>query len=70
MTEPTKPPLPNYLVAQMALHKAGAFPPGSLTIGTVYHDDWCAQINGKGPCDCAPDMEFQVVDPGSTDASN
>jgi hypothetical protein len=23
----------------------------------VYHDGWCDKINGKGPCNCRPDVK-------------
>ena len=23
----------------------------------IRHDDWCSLLNGRGVCDCAPDVE-------------
>lgn len=23
---------------------------------TVFHDDWCDLLNGKGPCNCEPEV--------------
>jgi hypothetical protein len=29
-----------------------------LHLTEVFHDDWCALLNKKGPCDCNPTMEL------------
>lgn len=31
-------------------------------VAEVRHDDWCAFLNGCGPCDCNPDIEVQRID--------
>lgn len=32
--------------------------PGTLTIGTVFHDEWCPKLSG-GLCRCDPDLTFE-----------
>ena len=34
--------------------------PGSLTLVTVLHDDWCGHFRGL-PCDCDPDTVVQPI---------
>ncbi len=34
--------------------------PGKVSHTVFYHDDWCAQLNGKGTCNCEPDIEFDA----------
>lgn len=31
----------------------------------VLHDDWCALLTGRGPCDCSPDIVVRRVEPES-----
>jgi hypothetical protein len=30
--------------------------PKGVFISTVCHDDWCALLAGKGPCNCNPEV--------------
>ena len=30
-------------------------------VAEVRHDDWCAFLNARGPCNCNPDIEIQRV---------
>ncbi len=34
--------------------------PGTITIGTVLHDDWCPKLSG-GLCRCDPDLTFEPI---------
>jgi hypothetical protein len=51
---------PNYLApALAAAHEAlaaGRMRPGQVYTVCIAHDDWCALLAGKGPCDCNPDV--------------
>lgn len=29
-----------------------------VLVGNIRHDHWCAQLNGIGPCNCAPDIQL------------
>ena len=41
--------------------------PGHVYSVEVYHDDWCALLAGKGPCNCNPEVVPALVltEPGS-----
>lgn len=28
----------------------------------IYHDDWCALLEHKGPCDCDPNIKLRVIE--------
>lgn len=43
-----------------AIAKAGQLLPG-LHIATVWHDDWCALLASKGPCNCSPEVTLEEV---------
>ena len=34
--------------------------PGTVSHTVFHHDDWCDQLNGKGACNCEPDIEFDA----------
>ncbi len=40
--------------------------PGSLTLVTVLHDDWCGHFRGL-PCNCDPDTVVHPVTKSSLD---
>jgi DNA-directed RNA polymerase subunit RPC12/RpoP len=42
-------------VLELGRHLATHRGPGA-SIATVYHDDWCLQLNHKGPCNCNPEV--------------
>ena len=57
------PQLGNFVLqAQAACATARVFNGSGPMHVTVAHDDWCALINGRGPCNCNP-----VVGPAMTD---
>lgn len=33
--------------------------PGAMHAIEVAHDDWCALINNRGPCNCDPDIRVR-----------
>lgn len=37
--------------------ETGAIPMRDLPYLNIYHDDWCALIGNRGPCDCDPEVE-------------
>ena len=41
---------PNYLETLLGMKSTG---PGVYHV-EILHDDWCDQLNGKGPCNCEP----------------
>lgn len=50
-----------HMVEALAGVAAGAFPPGTLTIAHIAHDDWCPALQG-GLCRCEPDITYERVD--------
>ncbi len=52
----TIPSVPRYL--EKLLASGWVPPPGEVVEVMVYHDDWCAQLNGNGECNCDPDVEL------------
>lgn len=51
-----KHPLGNYFHKIQEMLERGEIKVASLTDVTVAHDDGCAQLSGKGVCDCDPDI--------------
>jgi hypothetical protein len=51
--------LPQYAGAVLE-QAVKALESGALTVGyyevVVRHDDWCALLAGRGPCDCDPEV--------------
>jgi hypothetical protein len=35
--------------------------PGTIQRVTIAHDDWCDLLNGRGPCNCDPDIGLPEV---------
>jgi hypothetical protein len=35
----------------------------AVTIATVAHDDWCLLLNGKGECNCDPEISYRAAPP-------
>ena len=54
--------IPNYMAAMFEAQAAGVFKPGSVYSTTVLHDDWCDQLNGRGPCNCEPELKVVEVE--------
>ena len=52
-----RPEVPGYMRRILGAYRVGAIPPGVADV-TVRHDDWCALLAGRGPCDCEPDIEI------------
>lgn len=46
----------NYLTALVEMQQQGDFPPGTLTMVNVFHDDWCCFLKGS-TCNCKPDFK-------------
>jgi hypothetical protein len=36
----------------------GRIQPGSFNLVAVCHDDWCRLLEGKGPCNCNPEVRM------------
>jgi hypothetical protein len=36
---------------------------GRVFTEAVYHDDWCDQLAGRGPCNCEPEIGEPVLWP-------
>ena len=57
---------PNYRAPAMSMiaaaMAAGQVRPGTVHHVLVYHDDGCAQLEGRGPCDCDPDIRMASPD--------
>lgn len=54
MSRPKVPPA--YLAKLVELYGEGALPAG-LHVVEVCHDDWCDLLNGRGECNCEPEIE-------------
>lgn len=39
--------------------EAGGIKPGSMQRIEVQHDNWCALLNGKGACNCNPNIVWK-----------
>lgn len=59
LSNPGQKLTPNYLATVLEL--AARLPQGGVHHVQVLHDGDCALLAGRGPCDCAP--EVQVVVP-------
>lgn len=35
--------------------------PSGLHVARICHDDWCALLAGKGPCNCDPDIHLPIL---------
>jgi hypothetical protein len=46
----------NYLAVLLAAAAKHAVP-GEVTELVTMHDDWCAFLAGRGPCDCSPTVK-------------
>ena len=57
MTMKSKP-IPKYVEEILKLQPI--IKPGTVTHVTVYHDDWCDLLNGKGQCNCKPTVKLGV----------
>lgn len=55
-------PMPNYLPLLFGTADGTTFPPGTLSVATVAHDDGCG-IWAGGVCDCDPDIRIIRCDP-------
>jgi hypothetical protein len=40
-----------------------------LYFADVRHDDWCAFLGGRGPCDCNPDIEVKRIEEKDAEAA-
>lgn len=58
---PVKKKRPKYMAAVERLLKDKVIKPGKLYDLTVLHDDWCAQLKGKGPCNCNPETVIREI---------
>ncbi len=45
--------MPNYVPKLLALPYTQ---PGAVVSVQVQHDDWCLFLNGRGACNCNPDV--------------
>jgi hypothetical protein len=45
---------PNYLPDLLRRIDNTALQPGSVQHVDIYHDSWCDQLHGRGPCNCHP----------------
>lgn len=51
----------NYLKAIEAAFERGELRPG-LHYVDIGHDDWCDYLNGRGPCNCEPDITIAPLE--------
>jgi hypothetical protein len=51
----------NYLHKQARLLQMVPLGKGTVTVASVAHDDWCDAINGRGYCNCDPDIKMTNV---------
>jgi len=56
MTRGKKTIPPAYLEQVLEMYLAGERPVGVYAV-TVRHDDWCDLLNGRGPCNCDPQVD-------------
>ena len=48
---------PNYIPRVVAaLRQSGLTGRGQVAHAYVAHDEWCAMLSGRGPCNCNPDI--------------
>lgn len=50
---------PTYIDEVIRLALSGGLKPGTVSAVTIAHDDWCDLINGRGGCNCDPDLEVK-----------
>ena len=48
-----------YLDRLAALMTSGVVERGKLYDIQIQHDDWCALLDGRGPCNCDPDIKLR-----------
>jgi hypothetical protein len=60
-----RPPKHRYLDKLAALHRLGAFKPGTVTRTEIYHDGWCPRLSG-GVCSCDADVRIKLQHARST----
>lgn len=48
----------NYLEKLLKATKDNPPKPGTVNHVQIRHDDWCALLASKGPCNCDPDIEI------------
>ena len=48
----------NYLKKISRLSESGVIPKASLGNVQILHDDWCRKLQGKGECNCDPDIKW------------
>ena len=52
---------PHYLKRVLEFGRTGA-KPGTVTHITVLHDEWCAQLQDTGLCNCEPELQLEGRD--------
>ena len=60
------PPLGNDMKKILALGDRVVL--ARVAIADVFHDDWCAKLNGGPHCNCDPEIRFTPVERFGTDA--
>ena len=48
---------PDYLEDILKRTAHAQLPPGLIVV-EIKHDAWCDLINGRGPCNCSPDVQM------------
>ncbi len=57
-----KKKVPNYMAKLLEALETRPLNPGHFYLTAVNHDSWCDQLNGRGPCNCEPELEFVEVE--------
>jgi len=40
------------------IYQSGQVKAGSMSNVMIRHDDWCDRLNGRGECNCDPEVEI------------
>lgn len=54
---PRKPPVPPGYIERVLAMYASANPPVGNHVIEICHDDWCDLLNGRGSCNCEPEVD-------------
>ena len=52
--------IPGYAKKLAELAQDRQLLPGEVYSARIRHDSWCAFLNGRGPCDCDPDVSLDA----------
>lgn len=52
--------VPRYIRKLLRELQNRQLPRGEISHAHVYHDDWCDFLNGRGPCNCNPEIRIDA----------